>query len=407
MLPGPSDAAPVVQTVPAPRKPTDYHSAHFLVHTDLSAKDARALLGRLEIMLGLISKYWNHPPVGVIECYVVEDLSRWPEGSLDPDGRAKIAEKAGVTKVESLSQGNRLVAAKAVVYAAIEHGNPQHEAVHAYCGQAFGTTGPLWYSEGMAEMGQYWVQNDPAVHCHPYVVEYIRASPIKPLSEILSDRIGTTGDSWQNYAWRWALCHLLENNPNYSARFRALGTGYLNGQRIDFGEMFGAMLPEIAFEYRFFIRHLDQGYRVDLCSWDWKHKFRELRAGSATARVAANRGWQPSGAILEGGKTYRCMASGTWQTSKDGPSVSADGADDGAGRLEGVMFQEFVLGEPIALAADGTFKAPSDGRLYLRCRDEWNRLADNKGTVNVKIQALANSGSVDSDGKPAPSKSED
>ena len=31
--------------------------------------------------------------------------------------------------------------------------------------------------------------------------------------------------------------------------------------------------------------------------------------------------------------------------------------------------------------------APSSGKLYLRCKDAWNELADNKGVVTVRLQA--------------------
>ena len=172
-----------MKSVKAPAAPADFKSAHFLVHTDLPAKEARELLARLETMLSIISTYWNHPPVGVIECYVVGDLDCWPAGSLAPEGRAKIEQGAGVTLVDAILVGNKPVAAKAVVYAVADHGTAQHEAVHAYCGQAFGRTGPLWYSEGMAEVGQYWCKGDTAVHCPDYVIEYIHSRPPKSLRE--------------------------------------------------------------------------------------------------------------------------------------------------------------------------------------------------------------------------------
>ena len=215
------------------RKPADFKSTHFLIHTDLPSKDAHELLRRLEVMLGLVAKYWGQPLNGTIEAYVVKDLANWPADSLDPAGRAKIETGAGITLVETLNQGRRTLAAKAVVYAVADHGTPQHEAVHAYCGQTFGRVGPLWYSEGMAEMGNYWRPNDASVRCPDYVIDYIRHSHPKSLAEILFedgvDRPGrpvaATGDSWQNYAWRWALCQLLENNPNYSLAIPSVGLG--------------------------------------------------------------------------------------------------------------------------------------------------------------------------------------
>ncbi len=397
-LPGPSDAPPKTRSVRV-QAPADYRREHFLLHTDLAPREANDLLDRLETMLRLIANYWNHPPVGVIEMYVVDDLGRWPEGSLDPAGLAKIKQRAGVTVTETMTRGRRLLAAKSIVYAVAELGTPQHEAVHAYCGQAFGHTGPLWYAEGMAEMGQYWREGDASVRCPAHVVNYIRTSPPKPLDEILAEDGGRpgrgataprTGDSWQNYAWRWALCHLLANNGNYADRFRPLGLGLLTGQTITFADTYGAMRNEVEFEYRFFLRHLEQGYRVDLCSWDWNRKFREPSGTNGVpSRISANRGWQPSGAELVGGKQYSYTATGKWQSAKGGAELTADGGEDGAGRLEGVLFHDFSLGEPFALGAKGTFTSPGDGRLFLRMRDAWSSLGDNKGSVNVKIKNAA------------------
>ncbi len=397
-LPGPSDAPRKTRSVRV-QAPADFRREHFLLHTDLAPREANELLDRLETMLTLIANYWNHPPAGIIEMFVVEDLGRWPEGSLDPAGLAKIKQRAGITVTETMTQGKRLLAAKSIVYAVAEHGTPQHEAVHAYCGQAFGHTGPLWYAEGMAEMGQYWREGDASVQCPPYVVDFIRRSPAKPLADILAEDGGkprrgaptaTTGDSWQNYAWRWALCHLLANNTNYADRFRPLGLGFLSGQTVSFADTYGAMRDEIEFEYQFFLRHLEQGYRVDLCSWDWKRKFREpAGAGGIPSRISANRGWQPSGATVVEGKKYGYSATGSWQCDKDGGELTANGGADGAGRLEGVVFKDFTLGEPFPLGASGTFTSPGDGRLFLRMHNRWNSLADNKGSVNVKIKNAA------------------
>ena len=77
---------------------------------------------------------------------------------------------------------------------------------------------------------------------------------------------------------------------------------------------------------------------------------------------------------------------GTWSITKDGEKLTAAGAFNGTGRLEGVLFQDYKLGEPFELGAEGTFVAPSDGRLYVRCRDDWASLGDNSGETTVKIR---------------------
>jgi hypothetical protein len=385
---GQTPAAPQAgQPEAAPQVPATHTSRNFVLHTDLPATSARELLERLETMLKIISRYWGRANQQVIECYVVRDLARWPQGSMDPEVLSSLRGGGGLTKGRVARRGNRLLS-KAIVYAVADRGTPQHEAVHAYCIQAFGRTGPLWYAEGMAEMGQYWVEGDSAVHCPQVVVDYLRNAKLKSLNAIVNSR-ETTGDSWQNYAWRWALCHLLANNANYAPRFRPLGLALLNKRDVSFETVYGSMAPEIAFEYRFFLKHLDRGYRVDLCSWDWKAKYRRPRGQSrVVSRIHADRGWQPSRLLVRQGERYAFTAEGTWSLTADGQPLSAAGGKSDQGRLVGAVFDDYALTEAFPLGASGQFTAARDGKLVLRCQDRWHDLADNKGTLTVRISVL-------------------
>lgn len=375
--------------------PADYRSKNFLIHTDLSPAEAKDLLERLEKMLVIISTYWGSPNRSLIECYVVKDLANWPPGSLHPAGMQSVSGGGGVTVGRTTYRGNQLVAAKALVYATADRGTPQHEAVHAYCTQNFGRTGPVWYSEGMAEMGNNWKslpkKGQPlAVNCAPYVVDYIKSSEPKSLNEIVNSR-EMSGDSWQNYCWRWALCHLLATNPNYAARFRPLGLGLLMKKPVSFNQTYGAMAREISFEYLFFLEHFDQGFRCDLCQWDWKTKFRKPNSvRPLSSKINANQGWQASRVLVEEGKEYQFSTLGEWKTDSDAESITAKGVDNGQGRLLGIVLFEneegaYTLSEEFELGEAGSFKAPASGTLYLRCRDAWHQLADNSGKVTVKI----------------------
>ncbi len=366
--------------------PQTYRSRNFVLHTDLTADEANDLLKRLENMLSLISKYWGQPNRKTIECYVVKDIGVWPAGAISPRGLQSIVQGAGVTQSQVVTVGNQFDAT-GIVYAVSDRGTPQHEAVHAYCVQAFGTTGPVWYSEGMAEMGQYWKENDASVNADPVVVEYLRKSEPKSLNAIVNGE-EFTGDSWQNYAWRWALCHLLANNKNYQARFRPLGLALLQ-QRPDvsFESVYGAMADEISFEYLFFLQHVELGYRVDLCSWDWKtrpKKFRPRQTINAT--IAAKSGWQPTAALLQNGAVYEYSAAGTWKLDADGDTLTADGAADGQGKLVGAIFADYQLSEPFELGAYGEFTSPGDGHLFVRCANDWGKIAAASGTVAWKIR---------------------
>jgi hypothetical protein len=371
----------------------NYQSQHFLIHTDLSAAEAHELLKQLEAELKLISAYWGRPPSGVIEGYVANDFASWPEdyvSQMDPTGVAKIREGAGVCIGKVMSSGNRFVA-KCRLFAVARDAQggqvPLHEAVHAYCQQTFGRSGPRWYAEGMAELGHYWIDNRKGVNAPDVVIRYLCKEKPRKIEELIVTE-SSTGGTWQDYAWWWFLCHLLENNPNYSAEFRALGPELLAGKDTGFRQVFGAKIDELTFEYDFFLEHLEAGYRVDLCSWDWKRKFFALGPGrSVSATIQANRGWQPSGLTVTAGAKYEYVASGNWSAGKKSEETDADGAADGRGRLVGVLMKGFQLGKEIELGQSGSFIAPSAGNLYLRCRCDWAKIADNSGRIAVKFKS--------------------
>lgn len=369
----------------------EYSSKNFVLRTDMAADEARELLQRLETMLVLVGRYFGKPNSQIIEMNVVKDQAKWPPGSIDPDAQNSIETGGGitlsVTQFRSVGNGTRqAVAAKSVVWAVADRGTPQHEAVHAYCHQTFGRTGPTWYSEGMAELGQYWKEKEDAVNIHDVVLTYLKSQEPKELTEIVAAG-QQTGDSWENYSWRWALCHLLAANPNYASRFKPLGLALLNDQQTSFEAVYGPMAKEITFEYYFFLKHLDQGFRADLCSWDWKAKFQRLKGtGSAQVKLDAMRGWQPSRVAVKEGDKLSVVATGEWQVSKSGKKLTADGDETGKGKLVGILFDDYKLSEPFELGASSEWSAPGDGNLFLRCQDEWNSLADNSGTVTIKVK---------------------
>jgi len=369
----------------------DYSSKNFVLHTDMGPDEAKELLTRLETMLVLVSRYFGKPNSQVIEMNVVKDKAAWPAGSIDPNAVASIESGGGITLSVTQSQRNgtgqrQIVAAKSVVWAVADRGTPQHEAVHAYCHQTFGRTGPTWYSEGMAELGQYWKEKEDGVNIHDGVLRYLKSQEPKELAEIVAPG-QQTGDSWQNYSWRWALCHLLAANTNYRDRFKPLGLALLSDQQSSFEAVYGSMAREIDFEYNFFLKHLDQGYRADLCSWDWKPKFQRLKGtGSMQVKVDAMRGWQASRVLVKAGDKLSLSSTGEWALSKSGKKVSADGDEEGKGKLTGILFEDYRLSEPFELGATCEWEATGDGQLYLRCRDDWNSIADNNGIVTVKIK---------------------
>ena len=370
----------------------EYSSKNFLVRTDLSKNDAEDLLKRLENMLVLVSRYFGKPNSQMIEMNVVQDLKLWPPESIHEQAMDSLRNDAGITLSVTAMQQNELgqkqiTGAKSIVWSVSTGGIAQHEAVHAYCHQNFGRTGPTWYAEGMAEMGQYWRDKDKSVRIPDAVLAYLKESKPKTLVEITAPG-QRTGDSWQNYAWRWALCHLLSTNPNYEQRFKPLGMALLNDQRTSFEEVYGSMAKEISFEYQFFLEHMGQGFRSDLCGWDWKTKFQRLRgSGTAQAKIDASRGWQASRVLLKSGDKISYTTSGEWVVQREGPKGGPDGDEKGHGKLVGILFADYELSEPFDLGSGGEYEASRSGQLFLRCQDDWCETADNTGAVTVKFKA--------------------
>lgn len=371
-----------------PGEPRTERSANFILHTDLSLRSSKVLLAKLENMFGLVFRYYNKRPREKIEVYVVRDLDNFA-GALPAFGVAKIAEGAGVTLSQgySLMQGNKVKGkrTKAIVYSCEDHAVVQHEAVHAYCAMAFGSTGPTWYSEGMAEVGQYWKPDNPAVEIDAVVIEYLTSAKKKKLTDIVAAG-QITGDSWKAYAWRWAVCHLLANNPNYSRRFKRLGMNMMSEEKDSFKIAFGDLADKISFEYDQFVKNFDNGYRVDLCAWDWETEAVDLGTNPVKKEVNAMAGWQATTAKLTKGNSYDVIAKGKWKISADSSEITADGQASRRGQLIGVVLKDYKISPPFELGAKKRFKAGYSGQLYVRCKDSWNHLDDNSGKIDFYIR---------------------
>ena len=363
----------------------DVRSKNFLLHTDLGEEDARDLLERMETMLGIISKYWRAPNRNPIECYVADDVKKWPASALTPQLR-DIVSNRGITMASGVQRG-RQVRMTAKVFASNQYGTPLHEAVHAYCFQTFGTTGPVWYSEGMAEMGNFWKDGTGAVNAPGYVIQYLRQAERTPIKTI-TEPGQKTGDGWRFYAWRWALCHFLANNKNYRERFRVLGNNLLQRRSASFDRTFRSNMPELEFEFEFFMKHLRTGLDAERMSWDWTVRAKELAAGKTVKQeLEADRGWQPLRLKAEARDRFILTLEGSWQVV-EGEDVDPATAE-GPGSLVAAVYSDHTLSEEFRIRPGEEFSFPSDGQLVLRCKDEWHSISDNSGIVKITVTPAA------------------
>ena len=400
-------------------KPTVFESKYLVVHTDLPADKAKQLLLRMEQTLKFASKYWGRNPARRIECYVIDDLKNWKDAEFPHRlARVYVGGVSGAT-IGEIERSGKSKRRKATVYASSDPGVAEHEIVHAYCSQTFGYSGPPWYKEGMAELAVIRSNSDKGVIAtekqitmlrktcgktngrnvsKSHIGQGIEASLNVMLANPKNDDKDVPLADWTKsdaenvlrardaYLQSWAFCYMMLNNPNYASRFRTLGKIYLTRRHDAYNELFSTMQREIAFEYNFFLKRIDNGYRIDLCRWDWNKRFRTTEECDCfRTRVDANRGFQASGLSVEKGQEYSYQATGEWSVSANGQKSGAGGRKSGSGQLVGVVLNNFNLSKPILLGTEGTFIAPSTGNFYLRCQDTWNELSDNVGKLAVEI----------------------
>ena len=312
---------------------------------------------------------------------MVDDFSKWDMSDWDQRVIGKLKRGEATTVYRRVGSNQQ-----AVVFSVNKHDVVQHEAVHGFCFLTFQGTGPLWYAEGMAEMGQYWKPDDESVSANPAVIGYLRSRSAHPLKSIINAK-QIEGESWKAYAWRWALCHFLATNPNYAEKFRRLGVGLMKETpRASFENTWRQQANELTFEYEQFLQHLESGLRADLIAWEWDYENKVTGTRAVQRKISAARGWQSTGAILKEGEIYETRAKGKWKLSAEHPGINANGAADGQGRLIGVIMKDYELSEEFELGTDPDFTASSDGVLYVRCRERMSQIADNQGEMEFAIR---------------------
>ncbi len=159
------------------------------------------------------------------------------------------------------------------------------------------------------------------------------------------------------------------------------------GGNDSFENAFGKFSDNISFEYDQFVKNFGNGYRVDLCAWDWSVAASNLNSNGRTkTEIAAKAGWQPTKLEAREGVSYDYVAKGNWKTSAEDELVSADGDRSGRGKLIGAILHDFQLAGPFELGSRGTFVPPVTGQLFLRCQDSWTELADNEGEITVHLR---------------------
>lgn len=294
-----------------------------------------------------------------------------------------------------------------------------HEATHSFMSTMLGGCGPGWYMEGMAEMlgthewnstkGELMLGIMPAnremapmwgrIKSVREALANNRALGIAAVMEIDNRQI-LKEDS---YAWVWALSNWLDTHPDYRKRFRKLSDKVLND---DFNSLVREAYREdwndLQLQWQLYISTLDYGYDIQREAMVTV-PVRDMPANvDVELAVAASRGWQSTGYKVEVGRTYKIKSDGQFVIGREPDGTpwpcEANGVtlDYYGGRPLGILLAAIDPGtslaarrkafvEPIEVGLGKTFVAPTSGVLWLRVNDSPAKLAENEGSVRVRL----------------------
>jgi hypothetical protein len=212
------------------------------------------------------------------------------------------------------------------------------------------------------------------------------------------------------YSWSWAACVFFTNHPKYGPMLRDLyreGIDYSQTLSLKFKKQLEPDWDEVQFEWNAFVSDLDFGYNFarsavsEISASKIKQWNRELPTSLA---LVADRGWQPTGLIVEANKPIQISCSGTYQLK------GASELSETTWVVEpcGITYQYFrgnPLGCVIAAVVSNEsiqsterwktmrigngaiVESTKSGRLYLKVNESSNELRDNEGVISVEFSA--------------------
>ncbi len=289
-----------------------------------------------------------------------------------------------------------------------------HEGVHSFMNTVWGSCGPAWYREGMAELlgTHLWRDGELKVGYFPasrdetpmwgrikIVRDAFAARRAKRLPEVLAyDPAAEPGT--EPYGWCWAAAAFLDGHPRHQARFRTLGKIVRQPDFNDrFRRLFGSDWDCLLEEWQAFVADLEYGYDFQRMAIDFAQG-KPLEPAGAEIAVRADHGWQNSGIKLEAGFKYEITAEGryqvathphVWWCEPNGVSIRYYRGKPLGILLAAIRPDKPVSGPsafltPVSVGLKATLKPRQSGTLFLRINDSAAELADNSGTLAVRVR---------------------
>jgi hypothetical protein len=204
------------------------------------------------------------------------------------------------------------------------------------------------------------------------------------------------------YGWCWGAAAMLDRHPQFQAAFRELRPRVAEAPEAfndHLTRALGGEWDHALEEWQLFVAEAEYGY--DFARAAVVRKPASALVGAAEINVAADRGWQSSGVLVEAGVPYRLIASGRYQVGAE-PKIwwcepGGVTIDYHRGAPLGLLqcavrnddepltgLSPLVTPQAVGLGRDITFD--HGGTLYFRINESPTGLHDNQGSLSVRAQ---------------------
>ncbi len=294
-----------------------------------------------------------------------------------------------------------------------------HEGTHAFCYYNFGTLGPIWLAEGLAEHLALHRWNDGKLEMAARVVDKnelaywgrvkliqdaYRTGIPKSFQEVMALPISAFPQT-EAYAWSWAAVNMLDTHPMLKSEFRTalkgLGTNRPDSISRSLLHESSLNVEQLEAQWQVMTKEMQYGYDLQRSAIQWKEA-KALTTASQSLKVPADGAWHSTGLNLPTGR-WKIQSKGSFQIAKEGNNAWIS-------EPEGITIA-YVHGQPLgqlqyalvgrkaffqgmtelsnAQPAGELVEFPASGEeLFLRINDLPNRLDDNQGEVEVVIQKV-------------------
>lgn len=291
-----------------------------------------------------------------------------------------------------------------------------HEGTHWFMVRKYGSAGPPWLMEGLAEcLATHRWQNQqlqmgiipgsreeaPLWGRIPLIQEQLGDGFAPSMATILRYD-GKAHQSAEAYAWSWAIVLFLQNHPSTQAAFKRLLEGQLRDDATSTNELLRsiqARRPLVRAEWSAMLTGLDFGFDPERELVQLDHRSQPLTEPTGLT-VSAARGWQASGIQVSAGQKFRITATGRyvvgtqpkpWQCEPSGVTLRYHRGQPLGKLLLAIATPqakepEFSEELPIVpVGDDAQVTATAAGQILLRINETGAGLNDNSGELRVML----------------------